>query len=432
MSYMNWVIALTIFILTYTVLFTEKMDRTIVTLAGALALLLAGIATGFYAQPAAFNSIDFDTITLVLGMMILVGTIERTGLIEYLAIIIAKRSGGNAWYLLIGLGAFTAVASAVMDNVTTMVLVAPITLSITDLLGLSPIPFLVSESMLSIVGGMSTLIGAPPNIMIGSAANFGFNQFITHLGPIALLVWVISVIYFWFKFSKKLSPASNRGQALEEMDPARTIESWNDVKKAVDVLIIVIVLYLVHGMIGLEPPTVAFVGAALALVLIQPDIKDTLANVEWSVLLFYGSLFVLVGGLEAAGIIHLLAREFGLIAENYPLLAPLALIWLAGILSGVIDNVPLTIALIPVIQGLGSVHGIHLTSYWWALALGAVLGGVSSPIGSSANVISISLSERTNKPITFSKWVKIGIPLTIINLSLASAFLYLGMQIGYM
>ncbi len=429
---MNWVIALTIFIITYAVLFTEKVDRTIVTLAGALALLLAGISTGFYAQPAAFEAIDFDTITLVLGMMIMVGTIERTGLIEYLAIIIAKKSRGKVWYLLIGLGAFTAVASAVMDNVTTMVIVAPITLSITDLLSLSPIPFLISESMLSIVGGMTTLIGAPPNIMIGSAANFGFNQFITHLGPIALIVWVISVLYFWFKFNKVLPRETDKNEALGEMDPARTIESWNDVKKAISVIVIVIVLYLIHGILGLEPPTVAFVGAALALVLIQPDVKDTLENVEWSVLLFYGSLFVLVGGLEEAGIIHQVAREFGLIAENYPLMAPLALIWLAGILSGIIDNVPLTIALIPVIQGLGSVHGLHLNSYWWALALGAVLGGIGSPIGSSANVISVSLSERTNTPITFSKWIKVGVPLTIINLTLASIFLFLGMQIGFM
>jgi len=429
---MNWVIALTIFIITYAVLFTEKMDRTIVTLAGALALLLAGTLTGFYVQPDAFAAIDFDTITLVLGMMIMVGTVERTGLIEYLAIIIAKKSRGKVWYLLISLGAFTAVASAVMDNVTTMVLVAPITLSITDLLGLSPIPFLISESMLSIVGGMSTLIGAPPNIMIGSAANFGFNQFITHLGPIALLIWIISVIYFWFKFNSRLPGESDKAETLEEMDPTRTIESWNDVRKAVSVIIIVIALYLVHGIIGLEPPTVAFLGAALALVLIQPEVKDTLANVEWSVLLFYGSLFVLVGGLEEAGIIHLLAKEFGVIAENYPLLAPLVLIWIAGILSGIIDNVPLTIALIPVIQGLGSVHGIHITSYWWALALGAVLGGVSSPIGSSANVISISLSERTDTPITFARWLKVGIPLTVLNLALASIFLFFGMQIGYM
>ncbi|MCF7890433.1 ArsB/NhaD family transporter [Candidatus Bipolaricaulota bacterium] len=429
---MNWVIALTIFTITYIILFSEKIDRTIVTLAGALSILLTGIAFGFYSQPEAFAAIDFDTIALVLGMMIMVGTVQRTGLIEFLSIIIAQKSRGRVWLLLLGLGAFTAVASAVMDNVTTMVIVAPTTLSITDLLGLSPIPFLISESMLSIVGGMSTLIGAPPNVMIGSAADLSFTQFVTHLGPIAVVVWLLSVLYFWFKFKNTMLSTTLEKQTLEEMDPARTVENWNDVKKAIGVLIAVIALYLIHGMIGLEPQTVAFIGATLALVSIRPDVKETLADVEWGVLLFYGSLFVLVGGLEQAGIIHQIAREFGLIAENFPLLAPLILIWLAGILSGIIDNVPLTIALIPVIQGLGSIHGIHLTSYWWALALGAVLGGISSPIGSSANVITVSLSERTNNPITFTKWLKVGVPLTVLNLTLASIFLFFGMQLGYM
>jgi len=429
---MNWVIALIIFIITYIVLFSERIDRTIVTLAGALAILLSGIAFGFYTQPEAFSAIDFDTITLVLGMMIMVGTIQRTGLIEYLSIIIAQKSKGKIWLLLLGLGAFTAIASAVMDNVTTMVIVAPTTLSITDLLGLSPIPFLISESMLSIVGGMSTLIGAPPNIMIGSAADLSFTQFITHLAPIALIIWLVSVFYFWLKFNDKMPSNARQSQALKEMDPARTVENWNDVKKATGVLVVVIALYLIHGMIGLEPQTVAFIGATLALVLIRPDVKETLASVEWGVLFFYGSLFVLVGGLENAGIIHQIAREFGIIAENFPLLAPIVLIWLAGVLSGIIDNVPLTIALIPVIQGLGSIHGIHLSSYWWALALGAVLGGISSPVGSSANVITVSLSERTDDPITFTKWIKIGIPLTILNLTLASLFLFFGMQLGFM
>ncbi|MFB6290255.1 MAG: ArsB/NhaD family transporter [Candidatus Bipolaricaulia bacterium] len=429
---MNWIIALTVFTITYIVLFSERIDRTIVTLAGALTILLSGIAFGFYTQPEAFSAIDFDTITLVLGMMIMVGTVQRTGLIEYLSIIIAQKSKGRVWLLLLGLGAFTAVASAVMDNVTTMVLVAPTTLSITDLLGLSPIPFLISESMLSIVGGMSTLIGAPPNIMIGSAADLSFTQFVTHLGPIAVVIWLISVLYFWFKFNKTLSSTSVQSQALKEMDPARTVEDWIDLKKAAGVIVVVIALYLIHGMIGLEPQTVAFIGATLALVLIRPDVKETLADVEWSVLFFYGSLFVLVGGLEEAGIIQQIAREFGVIAENFPLLAPLVLVWLAGILSGIIDNVPLTIALVPVIQGLGSIHGIHLTSYWWALALGAVLGGISSPVGSSANVITVSLSERTDNAITFTKWLKIGVPLTILNLTLASLFLFFGMQLGYM
>lgn len=432
MSYMNWVIALTIFIITYIVLFSEKIDRTIVTLAGALSVVLTGIALGFYTQPEAFTAIDFDTITLVLGMMIMVGTVQKTGLIEYLSIIIAQKSRGRVWLLLLGLGAFTAVASAVLDNVTTMVIVVPTTLSITDLLGLSPIPFLVSESMLSIVGGLSTLIGDPPNIIIGSAANLSFTQFVTHLGPIAVVIWLVSVLYFWFKFKKTMPSTVQQKQALQDMDPGRTVEDWNDVKKASGVMLVVIGLYLVHGMVGLQPQTVAFIGATLSLLLIRPDVQETLANVEWSVLLFYASLFVLVGGLEQAGIIHQIAREFGIIAENFPLLAPLMLIWLAGILSGIIDNVPLTIALIPVIQGLGNIHGIHLTSYWWALALGAGLGGMSSPIGSSANVITVSLSERTDNPITFRKWIKVGVPLTVLNLTLASVFLFLGMQLGYM
>lgn len=429
---MNWVIALAIFIVTYAILFTEKIDRTIITLAGALAIILGGTAFGFYTQPEAFSSIDFDTISLVLGMMIMVGTVERTGVIEYLAIAIAKHSEGRVWLLLISLGGFTAIASAVMDNVTTMVLIAPITLSITDLLGLSAIPFLVSESMLSIVGGLSTLIGAPPNIMIGSAAGLGFNDFIIHLAPIAIIVWIISIMYFKFKFSPELPASSENRETLQELDPARTITNWFQAKKAIVVLAVVIILYLVHGTIGLEPSMVAFIGAVIALLAIRPNVKETLGDVEWSVLLFYASLFVLVGGLEQAGIIEVIAHRFGLLATHHPLVAPILLIWFAGVLSGIIDNVPLTIALIPVIHGLGDLHGVDITSYWWALALGAVLGGISSPIGSSANVISISISEDTKTPITFIRWLKVGVPLTFANLSIASLFLFVGMRIGYM
>ncbi|MFP3953940.1 MAG: SLC13 family permease, partial [Candidatus Acetothermia bacterium] len=393
---MNWVITLTIFIVTYAILFTEKIDRTIITLAGALGMVLGGTFFGFYGQSEAFFAIDFDTISLVLGMMIMVGTVERTGVIEYLAISIAKKSRGRVWVLLIGLGGFTAIASAVMDNVTTMVLVGPITLSITDLLGLSAIPFLMSESMLSIIGGMFTLIGAPPNIMIGSAAELGFNDFILHLGPIAILVWLLSVFYFRLIFKNELPLVSQKKETLQDLDPERTIEDWFQAKMAVAVVGIVIVLYLVHGTIGLEPPMVSFIGAVLALLVIRPDVKDTLAGVEWSVLLFYAALFILVGGLQNAGIVQVIASRFGTFATGHPLVAPILLIWLAGIISGIIDNVPLTIALIPVVHGLGGLHGVDTTSYWWALALGAVLGGISSPIGSSANVISISLSEGTD------------------------------------
>jgi len=314
-----------------------------------------------------------------------------------------------------------------------MVLIAPLTISIADILDLSPLPFLTTEAAFAVMGGLATLVGDPANIIIGSGSGFGFMDFLVHLGPVALVVWLVSLLVFLFIFRDFVRRRPKNVEKLMEIDARRAIEDPVGARRMGAVLGFVILLYLLHQWLGLEPATVAMLGAALSLVVVRPDVRKVLSDVEWSAVFFYGALFVLVGGLEHVGILNEFARLLQGFARGNVLVAAVILLWGAGVISAVVDNVALVIALVPVLQRLGHL-GLppgHLTPLWWSLAIGAVLGGLATPIGSSATVVTISLSERTETPIDARRWMAVGIPAWIVGLSLGTLFVVWGVLSGF-
>lgn len=423
-------VAIGIFVATFALILTERVHRTIVAMVGALMMLVAGLLMGFYSQALALAAIDFNTLGLLLGMMILVRLLEQTGFFEYIAIVTGKRSGGRPWVLLIVLGAATTVLSMFLDNVTTVVLIVPVTILIAQVLGINPVPLLVSEAVLSNIGGVATLVGDPPNVLIGSAAGLTFDAFLLRMAPLALVAWFVALPILFLAFRRELREQPKNLTALAQLDEKQALHDPANLRKVLAVLGGVILLFFAQGALKLEPSAIALGGAAIALIWVRPDVDETLRHVEWGVLLFFAALFVTVGGLQASGVLHQLTNAISGLASANPLLASLALLWIAAILSAMVDNIPFTIAVIPVILELGSL-GIPVSALWWALALGAGLGGNGTPIGATANVITIAQSERTRTPITTRIWMRSGLPVmlaTCVVVSLLFVLLFEWMQ----
>ncbi len=408
------IIALVIFILTFVLLLTEKVHRTIAAMLGASVMVATGIIMKFYFAEDALHTVDFETLGLLLGMMILVRLLQQTGFFQYAAIVTAKKSRGNAWFLLVFLGATTSVISMFLDNVTTVVLIAPVTILIAEMLHISPVPFLMAEAMLSNIGGVATLVGDPPNVIIATVTKFTFLDFITHLAPMSLIAWVVTLIVFRIVFRKELSLKPKNIKGLMSLDEGKALKDPKNARIILIVLSFVIIFFFLQGLLHLTPAFIALAGASLALLIVRPPMEETISHVEWNVLLFFASLFICVGGLKFSGLLELFSSGIvGLARENL-LLADILLLWVGAIASGIIDNIPFTIAMVPVIQNLEEL-GICVSSLWWALALGVGFGGNATPIGSTANVIIVSLSEKTKKPITFGLWLRIGIPVMLLT-----------------
>ncbi|MFP4588679.1 MAG: SLC13 family permease [Candidatus Bipolaricaulota bacterium] len=422
------IVTLTVFSATFLAIFSGRLHRAIASAGGAVAIVVAGKFLSFYSEEMAIEAINFNTLGLLIGMMILVGILKRTGFFEYLSIVVAKRAGERQFTLFLALCGLTAVSSAILDNVTTIVLVAPMTLAIADNLGVSATPYLMGEAMTSIIGGMGTLVGDPPNIIIGSAAGLSFNSFLIHLAPASVILWAISTFIFWLMF--RFTPVSEEKiSALRQMEPRKALQDYKSAKRSIVTIGMVVILYLTHSYLNLETGLVALIGATVALLWIRPDVKKALESIEWDAILFLSGLFVVVGGVEAAGLLDEAARVLGTGLASREFLAPILLVWTAGILSAVIDNIALTVAMVPILSGLG---GVAAGNYlWWALAMGAALGGAASPVGSSSNVVAMSVSERSEQAIKSLDWLKVGIPVAVANLSVASLFLLFMIWVGY-
>ena len=408
-----YIVSALIFAITFVVILSERIHRTIVAFAGAAVMVLVGMTMGFYSQEQAFHAIDFNTLGLLLGMMVLVVMLSHTGFFEYLATLTAKKSGGNPWYLLLLLGGTTTFLSLFLDNVTTVVLIGPITVLIAEILGINPIPLLMAEALLSDTGGVATLVGDPPNVLIGSAAGLSFNDFLTHLGPIVLVTTLAVLFLLRVLFRKELSEQPRNIEALMTLDETAAIKDKVALPRILIVLACVIILFFLETLLHFKPAFVALLGAAAALLWVQPNVEEVFKNIEWSVLLFFAALFVTVGGVEASGLLGLLAQQLVGPANQNLLLASIALLWFSAIISAVVDNIPFTIIMIPVIQQLG-VGGLYTTPLWWALALGAGFGGNGTPIGSTANVLIVSISEKTHTPITTAIWMRTGLPVMLV------------------
>jgi Na+/H+ antiporter NhaD/arsenite permease-like protein len=419
-----------IFLVTYGLIFSERVHRTVAALAGAIAMISAGIGLGFYDWEVAVAAIDFNTIGLLMGMMIIVGVLQGTGFFQYAAVRVAQLTRGEPWLLLLSLTLLTAFISMVLDNVTTIVMVAPVTVSIAEVVGVAAMPFLISEAVCSNVGGVATLVGDPPNILIGSAANLSFNDFLSHLGPVVMLAILASLLALKVLFRRELRATPGRREYLMSMDARRALVDRRTTGRMLVVIGITVVLYLVHDTLHLPPGLVALIGASGGLLWVRPDINKVLSQIHWDVLLFFMSLFVVVGGLEATGVLSWVSHRLEFLSRGDPALAAVVVLWVSAVMSAVVDNIPFTIAMLPVISGLGA-QGMRIAPLWWALALGVGFGGNATPIGATANVVAISISERTNHRITVADWLKSGTWLALLATSVASVALWLGVKLGW-
>lgn len=396
-----------------------RVHRAIVAMAGAGIMVLLGIVLDFYSQEAALRAIDFNTLGLLFGMMVLVAVLRDTGFFRYLAIIAAKRSRGNPWFLLVSLGTVTTVASLFLDNVTTVILMAPVTVLISGILGISPLPLLMAEAFLSDTGGVATLVGDPPNILIGSAAELSFVDFIVNLGPIVLVAWLATLLLLRLLFRRELSQEPSNLEALDALDEGEALRDPTSAGRILLALGGVVILFFFHHSLDVQAGFVALIGAAAALLWLRPDFEKVLEHVEWPVLVFFAALFVIVGGVEASGLLELAGQGLTGLSSRDLILMGVALIWAAAVASALIDNIPFTIAMIPIIQTLAR-PDLDITPLWWALALGAGFGGNGTPIGSTANIVVVSVSEKTKTPITGRIWLRNGLPIMFATCAIAT------------
>ncbi len=412
-------LAAIVFLISLVLIFTEKLHRTIVGVAGAALMVLLGRILGFYSESEAIAAIDFNTLGLLLGMMILVSLLEPTGFFQYLAVWAGRMSKGKPVRLLILLGTVTTLVSMFLDNVTTVVLIAPITILISEILGINPAPLLMTEAILSDTGGVATLVGDPPNVLIGSAAGLSFLDFILYAMPIVVAAWVVALFLLRFLFRRELAVRPKKIKAIMQLNPAEALNDRQTARRVLIVLGAAILFFFVEHLLEISPAFVALSAAALALVWVKPDVKKMLERIEWSVLLFFAALFVMVGGLQASGALTSVIRLIETIDQLPPALFGVLIIWVVAGLSAVVDNVPITIAMIPVILGLGA-DGIPTAPLWWALAFGAGFGGNGTIIGSTANIVVATLSEKTHTPITAKLWNKRGLPVMLATCAAAS------------
>lgn len=424
-----FVISILAFVLTYVGIFLDRVHRAIVAISGAVMMIAFGTWLSFYDAHEAVSSVDFDTIMLLLGMMLIVGLFKETGFFQYLAIRAAKLAKGRPWLLLIYLGLVTSLMSMVLDNVTTIIIIVPVTVSLADILGISPFPFLISEVLLSNIGGVATLIGDPPNILIGSASGFGFVDFLTHLAPIVLLAWILAQGLLLLMFRKALSKEPSNVEQLMGMDERRAIVDPLTTRRMLVTLGIAILLFFIHELIGLEPGLVALIGACIGLLWVRPEFDKILQDIHWDVLLFFIALFVIVGGLEASGVIGTLGGGIVALSRHGIALAAVVVLWVGALASGVISNVPFTIAMIPILKSL-TLQGVDVGPLWWALAIGVGFGANLTPLGSAANVMIVSLSDSLGDKLTFRRWAASGTWIALATCGLGTVALLVAIRIG--
>jgi Na+/H+ antiporter NhaD/arsenite permease-like protein len=413
------VAGLAIFGVTYLLIATERMHKTLAALAGGIAMVLLGIVS----QEEAFEEIDFNVIFLLAGMMILAGIIRKTGVFGWIAVRAARLAGGDPYRILVILSVITAVASAFLDNVTTVVLVGPITLFLAARLGMNPFPFLMSEILASNIGGAATLIGDPPNILIGSAAGLDFGAFLVNMAPLSGILLAIYLVAARWLFRDLLTADPELRDSLLELNEREMITDPPLLRRSLAVLGLTLVGFLFHGALGLEAATVALTGAVVLMVVARESPDEVLRDVEWPTLFFFIGLFMLVAGVIEIGLIDAVADGIGTVTGGALAGTSLLVLWLSAILSGIIDNIPYTATMIPVVEQLA--EGQPNDALWWALAIGADLGGNATIIGASANVILAGMAEREGHPIRFGQFLRYGLPVTAGTMVIATAYVWL-------
>ncbi len=419
-------LAISVFLIAYILIASEKVNRVAVALGGAAAMVLIGATDAdaiFYSHD---TGIDWNVIFLLLGMMIIVGVIHKTGLFEYLAIKSIKRAKGEPKRALVFLIVLTAVASAMLDNVTTILLAVPMTLVVCKQLNVSPIPFILSQVFASNIGGAATLVGDPPNIIIASRANLSFNDFLIHMAPAVVVVMLVITPMMVFMFRKQLINTPADRSRINELDEASYLKDKVLLKKSLIVLAAVMVAFILHTTLHLEPSMVAMLGAGLLVGISRLKPKDYVMDVEWPTLIFFAGLFIMVGALVNTGALGNFAEFLKEQVGDQTKLTAMVLLFVSAVLSGVVDNIPFVASMSPVVTELAAgVPAQHGDVLWWSLAFGADFGGNATFIGASANIVAIGLAHRAGYKISFWQFAKYGIPVTIVSVLMVVPYILL-------
>ena len=404
-----------VFLVIYSLIVTERLHRTLAALLGAVIV----IGLGLIDQHEAFSQdvVDFNVIFLLAGMMIIANILGKTGIFQWLAVEAVRRAEGRPYRLMVMISLITAVVSMLLDNVTTVVLMTPVTFFVAERLGMSPVPFLISQILASNMGGTATLIGDPPNIIIGSRFDKDFNDFLLNAAPAAIASLVVYLAFARWLFRKELATAV---QALEPEDIERLVTAERKIQDVrlmrlgLAVLSVTILGFLLARALGLEGATIALAGAVVLMILAKQDVHEVLKDVEWSTLLFFIGLFIVVGAVVKSGLISDLAKQALALTGGRSEVAALLVLWMSAVLSAIVDNIPYTISIIPLVQELG--QSVNVEPLIWALVLGADMGGNATIVGASANVVVSSLSEARGHPISFLSYLKYGVPATVLTM----------------
>lgn len=414
-------IALAVFLGVYAFIITERIHRTVAAMVGASLILIVGIIP-WEKVP---EYLDLETLLLLAGMMVIVNVSRESGLFEYIAIKTAKLSNGNPMKVLLLFSVVTAVVSAFLDNVTTVLLLTPMLLYITKRMDVNPIPFLLAEIFASNIGGTATLIGDPPNIMIGSAAGLSFNEFLENMGPIAVanIFLTIAVVYLAYRNSIKVTPSKRKEieRVILSMDEEDAIRDWELFRKSVIVILAIVAGFFLHDTIGVKPAIIALSGASVMLLWSGVSPERALEKVEWATLFFFGGLFLIVGALVETGVIDAVAGKIMELIHSEAQ-AIFVISWFSAVSSAIVDNIPLTATMIPLIKAMGS--SVNTYPLWWALSLGACLGGNGTAIGASANVVVLGIAHREGIKITFGEFLKVGALIMVSTVALGSLILW--------
>jgi Na+/H+ antiporter NhaD/arsenite permease-like protein len=421
-----------LFVLTYAVIISERVNRAIVALLGAGLMIITGVVN----QNAALSGEDFNTLGLLTGMMVIVAITRKSGVFQFVAIWSAKRVGAKPWGILLMLSVVTAVFSALLDNVTTVLLIAPVTLLITQELKVAPYPYLFAEILASNIGGTATLIGDPPNIMIGSAVHLSFNDFLFNLAPIVPVIMAVTLAVIYVVWGRHMRATTEARQRIMDFNERNSISDPRLLKQSLAVLALVIAGFMLAHDLGLQPATVALFGAALLMLFHNLDrhaddqskqVHASFAEVEWVTIFFFIGLFIVVHGIEEAGLLDILADAMLGVTDGDMTRTAMMIIWVSAIASALVDNIPFVATMIPLIKTMAPSFGgpEAIMPLWWSLALGACLGGNGSLIGASANLIVAGYAERAGHPIRFVPFMLMAFPLMLLSVVIASIYVYL-------
>ncbi len=416
------IITVVIFIISYILIFSGRLERTSAALLGLFIMVSTGYLFGFLRFEELLDHVDWDVVILLFGMMTYVGLMSKTGFFKYIGIEAIKLSRGEPWLIFLYLSLITTFVSMIIDNVTTILLVIPLTVEIAEMLGINPIPVMLGEATLSNVGGVGTMIGDPPNIMIAFASSYTFNDFIIHLFPPVIVSLFLSTILGRIVYKKWIKTRSTNIEEIIKLDSSRYIKNKRKMRYYLYILLGMIILFATGSYTGISPAFIALAGGIVALILSAEEPKEAFKAVEWPTLVFFIALFALVGGLQETGVLKELANGLASISSNV-LLTSIMILWITGLSSSFVDNIPITAAFIPVISSLSIDYNTDLL--WWALAMGVGMGGNITPIGSSAGVITMSLSRRYGHGITNREWLKFGTLIGIVCMVVCTLFLFI-------